>query len=392
MTPLQNLNLYLPYGESLRVFLEQPYVTPAELRIILRRRGVFLPDYDKPTAVPRLALATVTPSEFEILLVQQKHKEDTLKTSTTSLPWNSNATLQEAIPNIGSLEDHLKDQLTCKISKYSGVQCVEGNPDHIKMSFSIERTNLHRSWATDVTPHEGAIEIKKVSSGKEVFIEILSTIPESKNLCRSVLKKITTELKLNSHIPLHAAERKVLFNSFDNAQRVKFLLNFSDPESSELEFSAITDYDISPDNTKSLPDTIGPFLRKVRRLALRGDELQDSLLLRESEYHEFVLLSRIVVKFKFEYHGGKGTCVASFGFSGPAHSDMDTHEFETIVESIHVDADRREAADRSTVRRYVERSMRDLSSKKRQKFFATPESVDAEKESRVNGTKTETER
>ena len=84
-----NLAFYLPYGELLRTFLEQSFVTEKDLRDLLRIRGVFLDQYTKEKAIPHLALATVTPGEFEILLGLQRTKLDSEKSVTETIELSS---------------------------------------------------------------------------------------------------------------------------------------------------------------------------------------------------------------------------------------------------------------------------------------------------------------
>lgn len=326
--PPPSLIYYLPYGELLRVFLDLGTITPTEIRTILRGRGIFLPDYEKQTSVPHLAFATVTPEEFSALLESQKTKDESQKTTTVIIPWISANTIEDSISKIGPIKDLIEAHQTCKITRLSEPQMVGTDANHFFVEVELEKHDLHKSWVNDTAPHLGRVAFQKIGNGKEAKISITSTIVETKDVCKKIVKNIKDGFKLNGDVPVKQADKTVHFASFDNAQRVKFLMSLTSTDSSELIFDSITDSEISPDISTGLPAEIKPLLDKVRQMSMRGDALQDSPLLKESKYHKHIFLSQIVAKYNFDYHAAKGTCVASFGFSGYPKNLATTCEFE----------------------------------------------------------------
>ena len=60
-TEHKDIQKILPYGEQLRGFANQKYITPAELNRILRERGIFALTSDKDFTVPLLQTLLLSP-------------------------------------------------------------------------------------------------------------------------------------------------------------------------------------------------------------------------------------------------------------------------------------------------------------------------------------------
>ncbi len=383
--PAPSLQYYLPYGELLRVFLDMGTITPKEIRAILRGRGIFLPDYEKQTAVPHLAFATVTPEEFSDLLESQKTKDESQKTSTVIVPWVSANTIEDSISKIGPIKELIEAHQTCKITRLSEPQMVGKDPNHFFVEVELEKHDLHKSWVNDTAPHLGRVAFQKIGEGKEAKISITSTISETKEVCKKIAKNVRDGFTLNGDVPAKQADKAVHFESFDNAQRVKFLMSLTSTDSLEFIFDSITDSEISPDNSTVLPAEIKPLLYKVRQMSMKGDALQDSPLLKESKYHQHIILSQIVVKYNFDYHAGKGSCVASFGFSGYPKNNGSACEFEVTHGQFSLAT---KGADRDAVKRHI-RNLIDSLAFSKSHNMAT-EKVDVPKP--VKATKVKTKR
>ena len=361
-----NLAFYLPYGELLRTFLEQSFITEKDLRDLLRKRGVFLDEYTKEKAIPHLALATVTPAEFEVLLGLQKARLESTNTVSETVEWSSEKTVIEALPDQIDVSRIFEKSLTAKIKNLSPPQMVDGNPDCVRYSFEVEKSNLHQSWHVDKTPHPGFIEIQKTGEGDQAVIEITSTIPETKLAGKKIVKDVQDKLTISGDIPPKAKRKKLQFSSFENAERVKFFLSLTSTGSTEIEFSAMTDSSIFADKSRELPDELQKYFKKVNRVNLEGDELEGSMFLTDESYHPFILISRMVVRYDFEYHGGKGSCTVEYKFEGYPKV-RGAHDF--VTNPTKFEWDDTVTSNKGVARKYMEAAIRDFVRRKSQPYF-----------------------
>ncbi|UKT64293.1 hypothetical protein [Pedobacter mucosus] len=76
-----NPSSFIPSGEMMRDLANQTYISEADVKSILRRRGIFTPSAQKEHTVSILSCLLLSPSEFEILVERQTIKEDTLKSA-----------------------------------------------------------------------------------------------------------------------------------------------------------------------------------------------------------------------------------------------------------------------------------------------------------------------
>lgn len=362
------LSQYLPFGENLRVFLEHPTITPSALRSILRNRGVFLADYEKKSSVPHLSLATITPEEFGILLELKRSKEEAPKTVHTILPWQSNQTLEAAVNNLEDLHTLVDASDSFKVVSFTPLEPVDGNADHLKCHIEVERHDLHKSWAENTGAHSGVVEIKKIGKGEEARLSITSTIPETKEVCRDISKKVASHFRSEGHV-LPGKEENLEFNTFDNSSRVKFLLSLTGATSTaQLTFKSIKSAEIALDSSKQLPREIQTLLKQVRQMSMKGDDLQEGALLQDAKYHAFILLHEIEVSYEFDYHGAKGTVLVAFRFAKTSKGSPG--EFEVIPHSIAPSASKN-SSDRKAVTQYVHELVHEFAFARRRVAIAT---------------------
>ncbi len=361
-----NLAFYLPYGELLRTFLDQGFITEKDLRDLLRKRGIFLDTYTKEKAIPHLALATVTPAEFDVLLGLQRAKLESTKTVSETVEWSSSKNVIDALPDQIDVSKIFGQSLSAKVINLSPPQIIDNNPNHVRYELEVEKSNLHESWHVDKTPHLGSIEIQKTGEGDHAVIEITSTIPETKVAGKKIVKDLQEKLTISGDIPPKAKRKKLQFSSFENAERVKFFLSLTEDISTEISFSAMTDSSIFADTSKDLPPVIKNYFEKVNRVHLEGDELEHSMFLTDKSYHPFIQISRMVVLYEFDYHGGKGSCTVEYKFEGYPKMKRD-HDFMTNPTKFVWDQMR--TSNKVVARKYIEAAIREFVRRKSHPHF-----------------------
>jgi hypothetical protein len=157
-----DIDQFLPCGEMLRGFMEQPFVNRDDLKKVLRNRGVFTSNVEKHDMIPILSATILSPSEFDYLRECQNSREDNPKIITQTIEWQSEDTLFESVPE----NFEINSFLDLEFSNYKVIGSptfipIEGNPNHIKIDFSIEREDLSKNWATNKSIFSGSLELKR---------------------------------------------------------------------------------------------------------------------------------------------------------------------------------------------------------------------------------------
>lgn len=85
----ENINRFLPFGESLRAILQHDSIKDRERRQLLRMKGIFVNSSDEESTFPNLLTSLLSPTEFEFLKDRLQAKEDRDKTITRTLEWET---------------------------------------------------------------------------------------------------------------------------------------------------------------------------------------------------------------------------------------------------------------------------------------------------------------
>ena len=335
-TPVE-IEQFLPFGEMLRSFLQQSTVPKGDLVQVLRSRGVFTASSEKDSTIPILVSTLLSPDEFEKLRLTCSRKEDTPKINTQTIPWQSDVSLIEAFPeNLWSGLEQEFEFANYKLTKASNVTTIDGNEDHVKVDFEIERTDTSKSWSETTSVFPGSIVLKKILEGDKVRLVISYTAPETQKVAKKALSSVVKHFKNNGHVNHDDSVDKVLFSSFSNAERVAFLLALTSELASDvLEFREIIDISISPVATEDMPESMYWIEEQIRDLRLRGRELQNTKILRDADCHEFVQLHSIVASFAFDVRGATGACRISVAFPKFVSKGDLNSELEVKVEDVH---------------------------------------------------------
>ena len=136
----RDIDQILPHGEMLRGFMEQSFVSKSDLKDLLRSRGVFTCNSDKQDSIPILMSTVLSPIEFDHLRECQNQKEDNPKIVTQTIEWDADKNLLESLPDHFNLNSMLDLEFSnFKVNGSPNFIPVNGNQDHLKMDFNIER-------------------------------------------------------------------------------------------------------------------------------------------------------------------------------------------------------------------------------------------------------------
>lgn len=111
----RDIDKFIPFGEALRGFVNQKFITPPVLQSILKERGIFVLNADKDYMVPIMQTLLLSPAEFDKVRDAFARKEDNEKKISREISFSANTTLYQSDIMQIDVDDFIKRQLpTCK--------------------------------------------------------------------------------------------------------------------------------------------------------------------------------------------------------------------------------------------------------------------------------------
>ncbi|MBC8617140.1 hypothetical protein H8788_05275 [Parabacteroides faecis] len=331
-TKHNDINKIIPYGESLRGFVNQKFISQSELHRILKERGIFTLNSEKDFIVPILQTLLLSPKEFDKIRDAFTAKEDNEKKISRDINFVSDKQLFD--PEILSINvtDFIKKELpTCTLEQPIRFKRVENNPNYLKADFIIQRKDINKSWYEQTNLFRGSIEfINDKGKGRAV---ITHTAPETKELAIFIMNQQIKKYKERKIIPEKEKLREIIFNDFSNENRFVFFYRLTNHLKSEF-FTCdnIKDISIKPEDG-TLPKEI-KWMEKMQKIVLTGEALDKKYFMNESKYHKDLILWSIDASFTYNYRGEKGKMIVSMGFPDYMTSKGSKSEFELNISSL----------------------------------------------------------
>jgi hypothetical protein len=355
----ENLGLLLPYGEMLRDFLEQPFIGRGDLKNTLRRRGIVVSGSNKEDTIPIAACCLFSPIEFGHLKNCQHTREDNPKRTTRYLDWNVAASLIHSIPDSLELGNLLHSVAPyCRLRGSPTFVPVGNDQNHIRLEFTLDRKDYSKSWAMTHDVFKGSIALERLKSSGVVKIVLTHTARETKQLGILTSNSLKRHFAETGCLLPGSEEQRILFDDFTNEGRVQFLLGMTgDNGTSVLLFDDVVDFDVCPDSAVGpLPKELSWMDKKVQELKLKGVKLHETVFMKEKQYHKYLHLHKLDVKFNFQYHAASGSCIISFGFDGFLDEAKRKAEFESNISSLNLSAEFRDVS-KIAVKEFLSRAI-----------------------------------
>lgn len=334
-----DIHTLLPVGEKLKPLLSKSVVTDADMKNILRQRGVFLGKGDKKSIIPFLTMSILAPKEFEQLQELQKSKEDTMKFRNLKVQTKSEKNLSDILPSDLIEIEELKDTvLNCTFNTDVDFQVI--NPNKMIIEYEISREDITKDWANSESKFNGRIEVIKNKSKKEVKFMSEYTSTETADINNELIKKISHYLVSQNEVDDNAEIFEITSDKLNNEQRFKFLLSLAqDSKGGMLEFKSVKNLEIGPDKTIDLSSCNLDVLldNSVKNIIInseKGETLQNIEYVTNKEYHKILILRAIQIEYKFEISGAYGSCIVEFGFPHFFRSNKKSQEFEVTINKI----------------------------------------------------------
>ena len=361
-----DISRMLPHGEMLRGFLEQPFIQKSDLKEVLRSRGIFTFNTEKSDSIPLLMMGILSPAEFDFLRESQNSREDNPKKITQTVAWGSDKPLLDALPdNIKINEIVDNEYANFKIVNDVGFVSVNGDPNHLRVDFDVERQDLSRNWSSTKSHFPGSIEIKRIIEKEEVKLIFTHTSNETKQVAAKATAHLVNKFKEGGYIAKDQEIQKITFERFTNSSRIEFFLELSvETTSNYLIFEEIVDLELSPDQDQSLPENMQWMANKISDLKLNGKLLHETFFVNEKHNHEFIFLYRVDARYSFDISGATGSCVVTMHFPEYARGKHNKSELEINIKSISYSANVR-GITKSEIK---DRLLDDLENQKSEKY------------------------
>lgn len=345
-TEHKDIKKIIPYGEQLRGFVNQRFISSAELYRILKERGVFPLSTEKDYMSPLFQSLLLSPKEFEKIRDAFLTKEDNKKIISRDIKWNNEIQIFSPDLLAVDVEDFLKKRLpSCKLEQPIRLVQVNNNPNHLKAEFTIKRQDINKSWYEQTNLFMGSFEFINENNGKGRVI-ISHTAPETKELAEYAVKEQIRAYKRKGYIANNEELRKILFSDFTNSERCNFFFRLTNHLKSEYFIcESIKDISIKPEED-SLPEEI-KWMENLNKILLSGTSLDKKQFIKETKYHKHLIIWNVDAVFSYGIKGQSGVFIVSFGFPDYTTNKKENSEFElnvsTITPSITLDTKSRKS-------------------------------------------------
>lgn len=326
---------FIPFGEAIRGFANQQFVSAAEISRILRSRGVFAFNQDKEYTIPILQTLLLCPREFDELRECYRYREDRYKTISREIRWEKDVTLSKVNNYQIDLEGYIRHHMpNCELMQPIRFSEFEGNANHIISEFTIQRHDVNKSWYEQTNIFSGTVEF--INDGGKGRIVIKHTAPETKVLAEEIVKIKIGQFKDNRLMPKDNTPQKILFQEFKNENRFVFFYRLTTKMQNSDIFTCkdIKDISIKPDDSCDiLPEGIN-WMKRMKKIIISGESLGQTFFMKDKEYHGSLILWSIDALFDYEYKGERGNFTATLGFSDYPRKG-NSSEFEIVISALN---------------------------------------------------------
>jgi hypothetical protein len=330
----KDIKCFIPFGESIRGFANQQFISTAEINRILRERGIFTLNQGKDYTTPILQTLLLSPKEFDELADAYRYREDSFKTISREIVWENNVNLS-SINNLPvDVENFIKKHIpTCKLQGPIRFVNVDNNPNHIKTDFTIQRNDINKAWYEQTNVFTATVEFINDNGRGRVIIK--HTAPETKELAEHIVNVKIGQFKDNNIMSKKNKPKQILFSEFENSERFAFFYRLTTKmqDNDVITCKDIKDISIKPDDLcEVLPEGID-WMKKMKRIIISGDSLGQTFFMKETKFHNSLILWSVDALFNYNYKGEKGSFTACLGFSDYAKKGNGS-EFEIVISTL----------------------------------------------------------
>ena len=323
-----NPSSFIPSGEMMRDLASQTYISEADVKTILRERGIFTPNNQKERTITILSCLLLSPNEFELLIERQTIKEDNLKSAGSGkIALNSSFSnlttfihdeyLPGLIAQISPKNAYLRDNY--KVVGRPNVRTIIKDKE-IEVEVTIERNNYNKSWVNHKTQFKSIVSFKHTDN--QLTFQRFFTSNETKSVANKCVSYFERRRKEKKMVDEQNVEHRIRFDDFDNHGRILFFLklfNSLETKSSGFIGDNVASFEFSPDTELDLPTELD-WMSNKEELIFKGKKVETTFFLNENIYYKFLIVWRMQATFKFE--------LSAKGLTGKIKMDFNFHEYQ----------------------------------------------------------------
>lgn len=331
---VKSVDKILPYGETIRGFLNQSFLTESDMRMLLRERGVFLSDYSKNNSVPFITSSLVSPEEFDGLKDAQGTREDSPKRTNEVLYWNHGSdTLKTAIDeNRGAILEALVPK-NCNYKLLSKPRIVfEGtNNNQAKILLDIERNDLNKSWFEAKNSFTAEVFLDLDVEKEQLRVTKTYSSEETKDVVSTLTRNLRFTLIEKGYVNKEKKIETIRFKDFDNKSRFSFLTKLGrglNDNTLSVEFKDTTDIQFKSDPDVTLPEHL-KWMNDKSKVIFNGKNIHQTDFLTVAENYQLLIVWSIETTYRFNLGNVMGSLILYLGF--PDYSRGQNENAELVI-------------------------------------------------------------
>ncbi|WP_456265570.1 MULTISPECIES: hypothetical protein [unclassified Bacillus (in: firmicutes)] len=313
---ITDLDFILPHGDILKPFLSSSEITDSDLKKMLAKKGIYVPDSNPHKTIPLLCCNVLSPSEFQFLKENQKRKEDSIKRRSRSIDLKNDINFPQEVSSLDFDFDRLLnyDNNICRIK--DSPQFNFENTNTASLSYTIEREDVTKNFMEHKTTHDAKITLVK-NEDNQVDIIAEHTSTETKRINELIIKEAIKQFKDKGCVQKDTALKKLTSNILPTEDRNKFLFrllnsdlvdNFNFNQVSNIRLGPNSDYNNPPQQIKWMEE-------KVKKVVLNGEAIDRSEIFTDPECLKAIIIEEIEASFNARFRSHEISCKVTFGFT-----------------------------------------------------------------------------
>jgi hypothetical protein len=311
------------WGDRLRVLLNSDHISNGEITETLKEKGIFIGSSEKSDTVPLLSACLLTPNEFTNLVEKsfvresgKKYSSSKFKLTSSDADWKS-----EIQNNFDSVIEGIKlgdDRVFASEPALS----IDSD-ENVRITYSVRVLDFSKDWINQEITYPGEVLLKQSGNGLEIEVNKSRTSQDTNKLNDAITGAIGKFCK-SKGITTDGKPESILFDNFTNNERIRFFLQLTSINTSELSFKEIGNFEIIRDQEAgALPkeERIEWMEGHVNKIQIKGSDLGKVFLLKEESYYQYYYLIKMTATYAFKFGANAGDCGIEFAFSGKASRD-----------------------------------------------------------------------
>lgn len=311
------------WGDRLRVLLNSDHISNGEITETLKEKGIFIGSSEKSDTVPLLSACLLTPNEFTNLVEKsfvresgKKYSSSKFKLTSSDADWKS-----EIQNNFDSVIEGIKlgdDRVFASEPALS----IDSD-ENVRITYSVRILDFSKDWINQEITYPGEVLLKQSGNGLEIEVNKSRTSQDTNKINDAITGAIGKFCK-SKGITTDEKPESILFDNFTNNERIRFFLQLTSINTSELSFKEIGNFEIIRDQEAgALPkeERIEWMEGHVNKIQIKGSDLGKVFLLKEESYYQYYYLIKMTSTYAFKFGANAGDCGIEFAFSGKTSRD-----------------------------------------------------------------------